>query len=104
MRAPVASKATYETEPPGPFRWARSLLLLSPFHRQRNGNVCRTALFEKRGELYQAHLGLQQLESQTAAHFDVVLHRLTPRVHCAPPGQGKAKVRWRAMRDPLSRR
>src|ERR1700683_3617534 len=92
MSAPVASKDTYETEPLGPFRWARSLVLLCPLHRQRNGNVGRAALFEKRGELQQTHLGVQQLESQTAAHLDIVLHRLTPRAHCAPPGHGKANV------------
>ena len=37
-----------------------------------------TALFEKRGEIYQAHFGVQQLESQAAAHLDVFLDRFAP--------------------------
>jgi hypothetical protein len=78
MSAPVASKATYETEPPGPFRRARSPILLCPFHRQRNGDVFCAALFQKRGEAYQAHLGFQQFESQTAAQFDILLDPFTP--------------------------
>src|SRR5476649_1052709 len=43
MSAPVASKSTYETEPPSPFGWARSLVLLCPLHRQRNRYACRAA-------------------------------------------------------------
>jgi hypothetical protein len=57
---------------------ARSLVLLCPFHRQRNGDVFCAALFQKRGEAYQAHLGFQQFESQTAAQIDVVLDCFTP--------------------------
>jgi len=36
------------------------------------------ALFEKRGELDQAHLGVHQFESQTAAQIDVILNGPTP--------------------------
>ena len=78
MGAPVAIKAADEGEPPGPFRGTRSLVLLCPFHRQRNGDVFCAALFQKRGEAYQAHLGFQQFESQTAAQIDVVLDCFTP--------------------------
>jgi hypothetical protein len=78
MSAPVASEAAHESEPPGPFRGARSFVLLCPFHRQRNRNACRATLFEKRGELDQSDLSFQQFESQAAAQPDVVLNRFTP--------------------------
>jgi hypothetical protein len=92
MSTPVACKAANETEPPGPFRWARSFVLLCPFHRQSYRDVCRTALVEKRGEINQSDFSVPQFESQTAAHLHVVLDRFTPWLHCAPPGQGKANV------------
>src|SRR6478752_10578549 len=92
MSAPVASKAAYKTEPLGPFRRACSLVLLCPFHRQRNGNPYRAPLSEKRGELDQAHLCVYQFESQTAAQFNVLLDLFAPCSHRAPPGQGKANA------------
>jgi hypothetical protein len=78
MSAPVARKAAYEAESLGPFRRACSLVLLRPFHRQRNGNAYRAPLLEKRGELDQAYLCVYQFEPQTAAQFDVLLDPLTP--------------------------
>jgi hypothetical protein len=78
MGTPVASKTPYETEPLGPLHWARSFVLLCPFHRQRNRNACRAALLEKGGEVYQSGFGVPQFKSQTAAHLYVVLDRFTP--------------------------
>src|SRR3954468_1483463 len=92
MSAPVACKTANETEPLAPFGGTRILVLLRPFHRQRNRNVGRTTLFEKRSELDQTILGVQQLESQTAAQFDVRLNLFTPADHRAPPGQDRANA------------
>jgi hypothetical protein len=90
MSAPVACKTANEAEPLGPFGGARILVLLRPFHRQSNRDVGRPALFEKRSELDQTILGVQQLESQAAAQFDVLLDLLSPTDHRAPPGQERA--------------
>ena len=46
----MACKTANETEPSGPFGGTRVLVLLRPFHGQRNRNVSRATLFEKRGE------------------------------------------------------
>jgi len=64
MSAPVACKTANETEPLSPLGGARILVLLRPFHRQSNRDVGRTILFEKRSELDQAIVGVQQLESK----------------------------------------
>jgi hypothetical protein len=47
MSAPVASKTVNETEPSGQLDGTCVLVLLGPFHRQRNRDICRAALFEK---------------------------------------------------------
>src|SRR5215831_7444111 len=90
MSAPMARKSANETEPLGPFGGARILVLLRPFHCQSNRNVGRATLFKKRSELDQAILGVQQLESQTATQFDILLDLLSPTDHRAPPGQERA--------------
>src|SRR5689334_18896865 len=92
MSAPVTCKTANETEPLGPFGGAHILVLLRPFHRQRNRDMGRTTLLEERSELDQAILGVPQLESQATAQFDVLLDLLSPTDHRAPPGQDRANV------------
>jgi len=69
-----------ETEPSGPFGGTRALVCCAHFIANAIRNVCRATLFEKRGELDQAIPGIQQLESQTAAQFDVLFDLFSQRI------------------------
>src|ERR1035438_1260802 len=92
MSTPITSEAPHKRESSGPFHGPRGLVLLRPFHRQRNRNACSAALFEKRSELLEPSFSVMQFKSQTATHIDIPINCFTPWGHSAPPGQGKANV------------
>lgn len=67
--------------------------LLSPCESQRLGDVGSSVLLHEGDEIEQSVTRIMQFESQTTPQTQVLLNRLSKRIHFTPPGHGNASVR-----------
>src|SRR5260370_22673517 len=64
-----------------------------PFHSQFRGHVRCCLLLQEYSKLPKTLSHAPQLESQTAPERDVIVDRLSQRLHRLPPGHGSAMER-----------
>ncbi len=88
----MARKAAHKAQALCPVCRLRVARSLGPIQGQSRGDALGLLLFHERCEVHQPNTSISKLEAQASAQSQVVVDRLGQRLHCAPPGQGRAKA------------
>ena len=88
----MACKAAHKTQALCPVCRLRVARLLGPIQGQSRGDALGLLALHERREVHQRNARAMKLEAQASAQGQVVVDRLGQRLHCTPPGQGKAKA------------